>query len=62
MPWLAVNEDMTERIFISKPIRGDGVWEPLSGREDDMLETIDGMIEYILGRRIFWEDEPVEME
>ena len=60
MACLAVDSDRTEKIFIDKPVRGDGIWEPANGNARDFTTMDNGMIEFILGRNLFWEDKPVE--
>ena len=59
MAWVAVDKDGTEAIFERKPQRTIiDSWEPT---ERDWIILEDGSIEKLLGYKLTWEDEPVEI-
>jgi hypothetical protein len=63
MAWLAVDKDGTELCFKRKPVRCEskGKWDR---HEHDIVKVCKfrkGTIGCFLGKRITWEDEPVEI-
>lgn len=74
MAYLSVNKDGSEVISENKPTRNlkssnwpsreKGIWESEGTVEgesyDATIEITQGTIEKILGRKLSWEDEPVE--
>lgn len=59
--WLAVDEDGTECLYDSKPIRTNDYW----GKKDRPTEFISlpkGMIQLIIGRKLTWKDKPVRVK
>ena len=65
MAWVAVDEDKSECVCDYKPQRfmsiGDNrkAWDIDSG---DILSLPKGSIEKLIGRKLTWEDEPVELK
>lgn len=77
MAWLAVDYDGFEHIFDEKPHRipfdGEdsfltGVWKACDDVIDNSMVEIYGIdlprgsIEKLIGRKLTWKDEPVELE
>ena len=64
MAYLAVNENGTEVISEGEPIRDKGFWHREEWVEGEWYEaTIEitkGTIEKIIGKKLSWDDEPVE--
>lgn len=59
MTWLAVDKNGDETLFDLKPKRGkDGGWIPKSGYRP----LHDGTIEDLIGRKLTWDNEPVELK
>lgn len=61
MAWLAVDDDpeCSELIYTGRPIRGrNAFWPTLT---DTCIDLPSGTIEKILGRKLTWEDDPVEL-
>ena len=64
MAYLAVNEDNSEWCFNEKPIRFDGMlWGAVDElrRDLDEVELPQGSIKKLIGYKLTWEDEPVEI-
>lgn len=65
MAWLAVDKDKEEYIYSSKPKRAEyGFWVKdmyLKKSIGDRVELPKGSIKKLLGRKLNWEDEPVEI-
>ena len=63
MAWLAVDRDGSENIYDIKPIRDLWVnrWDIIT---DDTwwINLPNGTIEKIIGRKLTWEDNPVEIK
>ena len=62
MAWLAVDKDGTETIFNLKPSKNDwrSSWEngkPYGNR----INLTKGTIEKFIGKKLTWDDEPVEI-
>ena len=58
MPWVAIDDNGDETLFDLMPTRGkDGGWKPQSG----YCPLHDGTIEEIIGRKLTWDDDPVEV-
>lgn len=60
MAWLAVDKDGGEVIYNMYPERGQFVFDPECYRIS--IDLPDGTIEKIIGRKLTWEDEPVEIK
>lgn len=72
MAWIAVNKSNCEKIFHNKPSRVDGLyWEDKETYWDIRGVTTDacdysiilpmGSIEKLIGRKLTWDDDPVEI-
>ena len=64
MAWVAVNRDGTESIYNNRPLRREatGEWAPSWGTvNDDEVYLPSGAIEKLIGHRLTWEDDPVEL-
>ena len=64
MAWIAVDKDGTESEWKIKPIRLGDEWF-FSGQQEDsegLKELPKGSIEKLIGRKLTWEDEPVELK
>lgn len=61
--WLAVDEDKEEVIFDKKPIRGMNGFPFWSCEYEDgsVIYAPYGSIEKLIGRKLTWSDEPVEI-
>lgn len=60
MAWVAVDKDGSELVYNDEPIkdRDRNVYlEPFGGS----VELPSGSIEKLIGRKLTWEDEPVEL-
>ena len=57
MAWLAVNKNETETIFNSEPIKFEKYWDS----NDDYIDLPTGSIEKLIGKKLTWEDEPIEI-
>ena len=58
MAWLAVNKNGTELVCDREPyLEWDSFWSCIS----DNVSIPSGTIEKILGRKLTWEDKPVEL-
>jgi hypothetical protein len=64
--YLAVNSDKSEWIFSSqmcnKPVRGQMYWTRANIYTDNMVRLPYGTIERILGRKLTWSDDAVEID
>ena len=60
MAWLAVDSDDGEHIFIAKPNRGTQRWS--TECDYDMIRMPVGSIEKLLGYKITWKNESVELK
>lgn len=65
--YFAVNMDGTEITSNAKPEREENSWccmsENVAGWDDDYSVILSkGTIEKILGKKLSWNDEPIEME
>ena len=65
MAWLAVDNDSSEWIFGCKPCRNKlyKTWEVDYNNNYilDIIELPKDSIEKLIGRKLTWEDEPVEI-
>lgn len=64
--WLAVDKNGTERACSIKPNRACYApeWEAINHPDGDYVDCValpTGTIELLLGRKLTWEDEPVEI-
>jgi len=57
MAWLAVDESEAEYIYSSIPLRIDDYFLGI----DNSIRLPSGSIEKLIGRKLSWEDEPVEI-
>ena len=71
MAWLSVNENGHENISMGKPFRGWGrMWEHEEkvciesewGTVSTIIEIPIGTIEKIIGKKLTWEDDPIEIK
>ena len=58
MAWLAVDEDKDEWIYMQKPESLGSSYDTVS---DDCQLLPYGTIKRLIGRRLTWEDDPVEI-
>jgi len=56
MAWLAVDRDGDEYIYSERPIRGLNAFYGTCA-----IPLPYGVVEMIIGRKLTWEDEPVEI-
>lgn len=61
MPYVAVDKDGAEIIFKHKPERGKRQWCDEIG-DDDFVEVPKGQIEKLIGKKLTWEDESIELK
>lgn len=59
MAWLAVDKNGTEKIWQLKPIRVTTMWSGFINT--DIVPLPSGSIEKLIGRKLTWDDEPVEI-
>ena len=61
MAWVAVDENNDEMVFIAKPYRHPvfNIWK---NNKAEGIELPKGSIEKLIGKKLTWEDEPVELE
>ena len=60
MAWLAVDKDGSECIYDIKPQREKNKWDSATDRSW-FIDLPKGTVEKIVGRKITWEDEPIEI-
>ena len=63
MAWLAVSKNGNEGVFKREPKRYFNYW--IDGdyeHEDTEIELPKGSIRKLIGRDLFWEDNPVELK
>lgn len=60
MAWLAILEDGLELIFQECPIRDGIFWKPID-ENYTVIVLPGGTIEKIIGRKLTWDDDPVEI-
>ena len=58
MAWLAVDEDKDEWIYMQKPERFNSCWDTVT---DDCYMLPNGAIRQLLGKKITWDNEAVEI-
>lgn len=59
MAWVAVDKDSTEYIYEDKPNRTSaGCWYGAFG----LVRVPNSSIKKLIGRKLTWEDEPVELK
>jgi hypothetical protein len=58
--WVAVDEDGRECIYYEKPIRKENSWD-IENNSDIFCDIPCGNIEKLIGRKLTWEDEPVQL-
>ena len=65
MAWVAVHKNGEESIFEDKPSRLDRYWSDLHWIDDQYYDSDillpKGTIEKLIGRKLSWKDEPVEL-
>lgn len=59
--YVAVDKDGDEYIYRNKPKRGHQAWV-ICQVESDVIPLPKGSIEKLIGRKLTWEDEPVELK
>lgn len=57
MAWVAVDKNGEEWVYSNEPMREDGVFFEF----DSKVWIPSGSIEKLIGRKLTWEDEPVEL-
>lgn len=66
MVWLVVDNDSSEWIFDSKPCRNKfyKIWEEDYNNDyaSNIIELPKGFIERLIGRKLTWDDDPVELK
>ena len=71
MAWVAVDNNGNEKISMGKPFRGWGsMWEyeeevfieSECGTVEMIIDIPIGTIEKIIGKKLTWEDDPVEIK
>lgn len=61
MSFLAVDKSGEELFFHKRPVRWRDEWIINEDDLEDALVLKDGTIQKLIGRRLSWEDEPVEI-
>ena len=59
MAWVAVDENGDEFIYRSEPYRLQNYWYMC---DNHFVELPKGSVEKLLGRKLSWNDEPVELK
>ena len=59
MAWVAIDKDGTEAVFPDFPHIGKDIWEDDGG---NCFELRRGSISNLIGRKLTWLDEPVELK
>lgn len=65
MAWVAVDKDCTETIYYLKPERKTEYWVAEENQPEyyrDAIELPQGSIKKLIGRKLTWKDEPVELK
>lgn len=64
MAWVAVEPDLTEWVFETKPLRDEefAMWVDKQSPLDCPVAIPKGSIKKLIGREITWENEPVELK
>lgn len=63
MAWLAVDKDGSEVICSTEPYRDiDDLWCIENTPESNIVQLPKGSIEKLIGRKLTWNDEPVELK
>ncbi len=60
MAFVAIDKDGAEAIYQDKPMRKNNQWTYLCGEET--VYVPEGSIEKLIGKKLTWEDEPVELK
>lgn len=58
MAYVAVDKNETEWVYNEEPVRGENSF----GSPYECVELPKGSLEKLIGRRLTWKDEPVEIE
>jgi len=63
MSYLAVDKDNEEWIYDNKPLRDNEYlrFQPQNEFDDNFIHLKKGSIEKLIGKKITWQDEPVEL-
>ena len=61
MAWLAVDKDGSEYTYKFKPTRGERDFRPIVPSSNYGMKLPKGSIEKTIGRKLTWDDEPVEI-
>lgn len=61
MAYVAVDKNNDEMVFIGKPYRHIAldIWK---NKKTEGIELAKGSIEKLIGKKLTWEDEPVELK
>ena len=61
MAWVAVDKDGSEYVYQDKPIRKNEFFDRQE-YESELVLLPKGSIKKLIGRKLIWKDEPVELE
>lgn len=61
MPWLATDKNKREWIYLNKPARREDCWNQTSS-VSPQLNIPTGSIEKLIGKKLTWDDDPVEIK
>lgn len=63
MAWLAVDKDGSEHICSTEPYRDiEDLWCIENTPESEIVRLPKGSIEKLIGRKLTWNDKPVELK
>lgn len=62
MSWISVNLDGTENKFISKPTKGRTYFYPGIDVDRTVIRLPEGTIEELIGKKLTFDDDPVEIK
>ena len=62
MAWLAVDADGAAYSYIKKPIRATDCWMPADDDDRDPDETPTSTVFLLTGKKIGWNNEPIEIK
>lgn len=61
MAWVAVDKNGSEYVYQFKPFRGNSeIW--VASEDDQYVSLPEGSIKKLIGFKITWESEPVELK
>jgi len=61
MAWLAVDMDGTEYIYAEKPQRLTDIWQASDAYDDSLVLLPSGSVEKLVGKKMTWDNEPIEV-